>query len=170
MKHLTILRHAKTAQAVGNQADVDRPLLEKGYRQIKHMAPAIRSIAMKPDRILSSPALRAAETAEQMAAAIHYEQGVVLDKRIYEAAPTTLLEILREQATTAEHVLLIGHNPGLAMLMSGICSGDDSRLNVEFPPAGVAYLTLDVMRWRQVRWGCGSLQFLLTPRSIKKYR
>lgn len=170
MKHLTILRHAKAAVAAANQPDMDRPLVEKGYGQIKLIAPAIRSIKPPPDRLLSSPARRATETADATAAAIKFEQAILLDKGIYEAAPTTLLEILREQPTTIEHLVLIGHNPGLEMLVSGLCSGDDTRLNLTLPTAGVAYIELEVMRWRQVRWGSGILQFLMTPRSLKKYK
>ncbi|MEZ4832545.1 MAG: hypothetical protein R2873_11200 [Caldilineaceae bacterium] len=94
----------------------------------------------------------------------------MLEERIYEAAPVTLLEILREQPASAEHLLLVGHNPGLEMLVSGLCSGDDSRLNLKLPTAGVAHIQLEVMRWRQVRWGCGVMQFLVTPRSLKKTR
>ncbi|MBI1295106.1 histidine phosphatase family protein [bacterium] len=170
MKHLTILRHAKAAVAPANQLDMDRPLVEKGHKQIKLMASVIRGIEPAPDRLLSSPASRAVETAEGMAAAIKFEQSILLEKEIYEAAPTTLLEVLREQPAPVEHLVLIGHNPGLEMLISGLCSGEDSRLNLKLPTAGIAHIALEVVRWRQVRWGSGILQFLITPRSLKKVK
>lgn len=170
MKHLTILRHAKADVAQTNQSDMDRPLIEKGHRQIKLMAPVIRGIEPAPDRLLSSPALRAVETAEGMAAAIKFDQAVLLEKEIYEAAPTTLLEVLRAQPAPVEHLVLIGHNPSLEMLVSGLCSGEDSRLNLILPTAGIAHITLEVVRWRQVRWGSGILQFVITPRSLKKFK
>lgn len=170
MKYLTILRHAKAAVAEADQLDMDRPLLEKGRRQIEQIAPVIRGIKPAPDRLLSSPALRATETADGTAAAIKFDQAVLLERGIYEAAPTTLLEILREQPSSVEHLVLVGHNPGLEMLVSGLCSGNDTRLNLKLPTAGVAHISLEVVRWRQARWGCGILHFLLTPRSLKKFK
>ncbi len=79
------------------------------------------------------------------------------------------MEIVREQPESAQHVIIVGHNPGLSMLLSGLCSGDDARLNLHFPTAGVAQVHLEVARWRQVRWGSGSLRLLVGPRTLKKY-
>ncbi|MEZ4832544.1 MAG: hypothetical protein R2873_11195 [Caldilineaceae bacterium] len=56
MKYLTILRHAKAAVPQTNQPDIERPLQEKGRRQIQLIAPVIQGIKLFPDRVLSSPA------------------------------------------------------------------------------------------------------------------
>lgn len=168
MKHLTIVRHGKAAPADGLQPDFDRPLVDKGYKQIERIALAILGNKSSPDRVISSPALRTAESARALVEAIGFTGEILLEKRIYEATPTALLEILRDQPTTVQHVVLVGHNPGLAMLISGLCSGDDTRLSLHLPTAGVAQIQLEVARWRQVRWGSGILQFLISPRSIKK--
>jgi phosphohistidine phosphatase len=168
MKYLTIVRHGKAALADTLQQDFDRPLVDKGYKQIKQIAPAILSNKIPPDRVISSPALRTHESARSLIEALDFNGEILLEKRIYEATPTALLEILRDQPTTVQHVILVGHNPGLSMLISGLCSGDDARLNLHLPTGGVAQIQLEVARWRQVRWGSGILRFLISPRSIKK--
>lgn len=169
MKYLTILRHAKAVPGNAGLADVDRPLAENGPKQIQRIAPAIRSLKTPIDRLLISPSLRTVETAALLADALALPQEPIVEKRIYEATPTALLEILRDQPGTVQHVALIGHNPGLTMLVSGLCSGDDARLNLHLPTAGMAYIELEVVRWRQVRWGSGVLRFLLAPKFLKKY-
>jgi phosphohistidine phosphatase len=169
MKLLTIVRHAKAVPGTANQPDFDRPLAEKGYKQIGRVAPAIRACPLAPDRIVSSPALRAAHTAERLAEAIGFAGEIAFEPHIYEAAPLTLLEILRQQPAPAQHVALVGHNPGLEMLVSGLCSGDDARLNVHLTTAGVAHIELEIAHWRQARWGAGILRLLLAPRYVKKY-
>jgi phosphohistidine phosphatase len=169
MKHLTIVRHGKAALADALQPDFDRPLVDKGYKQIAQIALAILTNKSFPDRVISSPALRTAESARALAEAIDFAGEILLEKRIYEATPTALLEILRDQPTTVQHVVMVGHNPGLTMLISGLCSGDDARLNLHLPTGGVAQIQLEVARWRQVRWGSGILRFLISPRSVKKY-
>lgn len=169
MKHLTIVRHGKAAPADAQQPDFDRPLVSKGYKQINQIAPAILANKICPDRVISSPALRTVESARALVEVIEFGGEILLEKRIYEATPTALLEILRDQPTTVQHLVLVGHNPGLSMLISGLCSGDDARLNLHLPTGAAAQIQLEVARWRQVRWGSGILRFLISPRSIKKY-
>jgi phosphohistidine phosphatase len=169
VKHLTILRHAKAVPANAAQPDFERPLAEKGPKQIRRVVPALHTIKTPVDRILVSPSLRTMETAAHFIETLALAQESITEKRIYEATPTTLLEILRDQPGTIQHVVLIGHNPGLAMLVSGLCSGDDARLNLHLPTAGLAHIELEVARWRQVRWGSGILRLLLAPKFLKKY-
>jgi phosphohistidine phosphatase len=169
MKYLTLLRHAKAAPAVGSDPDLARPLTDKGNKQISQIGPIFLKFKKVPERIVSSPAARALQTAKGLARVIDWTgDEVVLDTRIYEASVATLIAILQEQSETVEHVVLVGHNPGLEMLISALCSGDDGRLNLHFPTGGVAHIELEVARWRQVRWGCGILRLLVSPRYTKR--
>ncbi len=168
MKQITVVRHAKAAPAAESQRDFDRPLAKKGRKQIPRIAPILRRFKEAPDRLISSPAARAIQTAERLVKAIGYRQEIVGEERIYEASPLALLDLLREQPESARHILLVGHNPGLEMLISGLCSGDDARLHLRLPTAGLAHIQCEVVRWQQVRWGCGVLHLLVTPRTARK--
>jgi phosphohistidine phosphatase len=169
MRHLTLLRHAKAIPASGTDPDFARPLAEKGAKQIARIAPIFRTFEKAPARLVSSPAVRALETAKGLAEALGWNSDeIVLDGRIYEASVATLIAILHEQPERVEHVVLVGHNPGLEMLISGLCSGDDGRLNLQLATAGVAHMDLEVARWRQVRWGCGILRLLVSSQYVKK--
>ncbi len=168
MKHLTILRHAKAEPFEDYTDDFQRPLAEKGIRQIHRIARVLRSTKPPVDWLISSPALRAQETAEQVAELLDFAHPIHWDERIYEATAPTLLAVLQEAPEAMEHVLLVGHNPGLERLISGLCSGEDGRLALRLRTAGLAYLRLDIYHWNQLRWGAGELQYLIAPRFLKR--
>ncbi|HRJ42718.1 MAG TPA: phosphohistidine phosphatase SixA [Caldilineaceae bacterium] len=167
MKHITILRHGKASQDPRFSNDFDRPLTDKGRKQLPRVAAFIGRSKVEPDWIVSSPALRAKETAEQIADNLGTSRPIVWNERAYLASAITLLEILRETPDIATHLVLVGHNPGMSDLAAGLCAGGDFRLNLQMPTAGVATLAAQVVHWRQLRWGCAELLGFVAPRFIK---
>lgn len=168
MKHLTILRHAKAAAYGDYPVDFDRPLTGKGRKQIPRIMRALKGNKKSIDWIVSSPALRARQTAELVAQTLGRPQKIIWDERIYEASAPTLLGLLQEVPDSAEHVLIVGHNPGLESLTAGLCTGNEARLCLRLTTAGLAHLRPEIVRWRQLRWGCGELRVLTAPRYGKK--
>lgn len=167
-KYVTLVRHAKAKSSAKYDQDDQRPLTGKGRKQIKRIAPVLARAKAAPDWIVSSPARRAQQTAQLLADALGYEETIHWDDRIYAASATTLLDVLRDMPDVAQHVVLVGHNPGMEDLVSGLCSGTESRLNLRLSTAGVAHLQPEIYHWHQLRWGCGRLRFLVAPRYLKR--
>ena len=167
-RFLTVLRHAKAGQSSVSGGDMDRPLAKSGYKQLQGVCKLLAAGIETPDWIVSSPALRARQTAEKVAELLGYTRTIGWHERIYAADPFTLLSVLQDTHDTARHVLLIGHNPGVARLVSGLCAGADGRMNLHFPTAGMAHFGLEIARWRQLHWGSSELRFLIAPRFLKK--
>ena len=136
--------------------------------QLQRICQPLATVKEKPDWIVSSPALPTRQTAEKVDELIRYSRNFGWNDRIYAAAPYTLLNILQETHDTAYHVLLIGQNPGVAELVSGLCAGTDGRLNLRFPTAGLAHFEVDIARWRQLHWGSCELRFLVAPSFLKE--
>ncbi|MGH8241643.1 MAG: SixA phosphatase family protein, partial [Steroidobacteraceae bacterium] len=85
---LTLVRHAKTEPGRQGQEDWDRLLEPRGQRDAPEMARRLKQISPKPDRILSSPAVRAITTATIMVRELGVAaQKVQQDERLYLAAP-----------------------------------------------------------------------------------
>jgi len=166
MKHITILRHGQATQDPGFE-DFDRPLTGKGRKQIPRLAAFVGRAKVKPDWIISSSAQRARETAEALAEGLGFTRQIVWTRQAYLAPAVTLLEILRETPDVAEHLIVVGHNPGLSDLVAGLCAGGDFRLNIQMPTGGLATLAAQVMHWRQLRWGCAELLAYVSPQSLK---
>jgi phosphohistidine phosphatase len=99
------------------------------------------------DLIVSSSATRAVATAEAMAEALDYAwDEIVVDERLYEAYAEETLEVIEEQDEWVDHLMLIGHNPGLTVLVNYL----SSHYLENVPTCGVVELRYDIERWAEV--------------------
>lgn len=107
---LTVLRHAEALPAAQGQADFERTLSPHGHAQTERVhAWLMQQPAVS--RIICSPATRTTQTAERCLP----DAPIGFDERIYEATSGTLMQVVAEHTDT-EHLLLVGHNPGLSDL------------------------------------------------------
>jgi phosphohistidine phosphatase len=152
MLRLTLVRHAKAEPALGGQEDWDRALAPRGSRDAPEMARRLKANAPKPDRTLSSPAVRAVATATIFARELSLAANtLVLDERLYLASPSNMLTVVREQGTS-RHVMIIGHNPGITEFADKV-SRDRSVDNM--PTCAVYTLEVDIANWGELEWSSG---------------
>src|SRR3546814_19240543 len=96
MRKLTIVRHAKASWGEAERSDFERPLYERGRRDAQRMAAWAQHAIGIPDRIISSPALRAITTARSFADTFGIDaEQIVLQPRIYAATLGPLIRLLR---------------------------------------------------------------------------
>jgi phosphohistidine phosphatase len=148
MKRLTLVRHAKSDWSLPGQDDWDRPLNKRGQRDAPEMARRLRSRRLKPDLILSSPAVRALTTATVMARELKVPAAHVMqDERLYLASPADLLAVIRERGGEAKHVMVFGHNPGMNDCANQLSAGD--RID-NLPTCGVFTAQFDIGAWSEL--------------------
>lgn len=154
MRLLTLVRHAKSSWDYPELSDFERPLNERGRNDAPLMAEKVRKYPPKPDRLISSPALRAITTAHRFAEALGIgHQDIVIQPKIYEASPATLLRILQSLDDGDRHVMLFGHNPGFSDLAHMLARCDFEDL----PTCGVARFELAIKSWTDACEDCGKL-------------
>lgn len=166
MKALTIFRHAKADRPEEYPQDFDRPLTARGRKDAERMGVVISGLAPAVDCILSSSAVRAAQTASHLVAVLDFAGAPLWVADAYLAPPETLMEILRSAPKDAEHVVLVGHNPGMEELAALLCTGASNGAILRLPTAGIAHLLLDIGRWQQLRAGGAELRLLAAPRLL----
>ncbi|MDE2337692.1 MAG: histidine phosphatase family protein [Gammaproteobacteria bacterium] len=116
MKTLILLRHAKSDHSPA-LSDRDRPLAERGTLDAPRMGQRLHARAVRLDKLISSPAVRALATARLMAAALEYPpRRILVDERLYPGDVAQLLAVIRTLDEEAHHVMLVAHNPGLSEL------------------------------------------------------
>ena len=131
-RHLLLLRHAKSAWDTGAPTDYDRPLAGRGEQDAPVMGAWIKKQGLIPEIVVSSPALRAKQTAEAVCRSMGVKpKNIVWDERVYAASVSQLLEVLREYKKKPESLMLVGHNPGLEDLLVYLV-GD----TIDIPPDG----------------------------------
>lgn len=109
---LILLRHAKSAWPAGTR-DVIRPLAERGRRDAPAVGRWLRGQGNKINLVVCSPAVRAVQTWDLVAAQLADIPQVRHDERLYEASARDLLQVIQELPHKASTVVLVGHNPGL---------------------------------------------------------
>lgn len=171
MKTLALFRHAKSDWSDARARDFDRPLNARGQRGARAMGEYIKSTKRQFDRMIASPAVRAAETVEEASKAWGCTFKVEWDRRIYLASSATLIDLLKELEGDPASVLMMGHNPGLEDLIFDLVPDDGSSplrdiVEQKFPTATFAVLELDVDRWCDIAEGCGRLVELKRPRDL----
>ncbi|TXH05879.1 MAG: hypothetical protein E6R07_03495 [Nevskiaceae bacterium] len=155
MRLLTLVRHAKSSWDYAELTDFERPLNARGRRDAPAMAARLRA-GSPPDRLVSSPALRAITTARLFAQALDLsEDGIAILPRIYDASLPTLLDVVRELDDASGNVALFGHNPGLSLLALEL-SADPV---LELPTCGIVQLELPARRWREIAPASGRVRW-----------
>lgn len=171
MKILGLFRHAKSDWQDPRARDFDRPLNERGRKGAALMGRHVRDHGVRWERMLSSPAIRCAETIEIACQAAGQPVAVNWDRRIYLASSVTLADLLREQGGDPASILMVGHNPGLEDLIFDLVPDDGSSplrdvVEEKFPTASFAVLELDIDKWADLKDRCGKLVHLTRPRDL----
>jgi len=172
MKTLTLLRHAKSGWDDPVARDFDRPLNAKGMRAAVTMGRRAAELGLAVDRLVASPAARVKATLESFFEGMGRTLEPVWDRRIYLASAATLLEVIRETETSVDHLMIVGHNPGLEDLTLLLVPDDDSsplRAEVEtkFPTATIARMHWDGDDWSTLGLdGNVTLDIFLRPRDV----
>ncbi|MBT4863846.1 MAG: histidine phosphatase family protein [Planctomycetaceae bacterium] len=149
MKTLLLLRHAKSSWTDATQTDHDRTLNNRGERDAPRMGQLVESEGLVPNCIVSSTAVRARTTAELVAENCGFEGEIQLARELYHAPPAAYFEVLAQLPTSCDIVLAVGHNPGIAELLSQLTGVEDSM-----PTAALAHIQLDIDIWDQFDRKC----------------
>lgn len=163
---LLVFRHGKSDWPEG-VPDAERPLGTRGRRDAPAAGAWLASAGLRPDLVVSSPAVRARETWELAATAWDEAPPVSYDKRVYAAPVPRLLEVLRDTPDDVQTLVLVGHNPGLQELVDALADDGDSdalnRVREKFPTSAIAKLSFDGS-WTDVDAGSARLDELIVPR------
>src|ERR1700730_3340862 len=143
MMHLYLIRHgiAVDREAPNCPPDTERPLTPKGMKRSHAAALALRALEVKPNAVLTSPWLRAVQTAEIFCETIGYptKKMIHTDALKGTSAPS---ELMREfQAIKPKVALCSGHEPHLHLVIGHILH--TSTKITELKKAGLALLELE---------------------------
>ena len=166
-RELLVLRHGKS-DWTGRTPDVERPLAPRGRKATTRIGRWLREGGLLPDRVLSSPALRARQSAERVCRAAGLE-GVRIDcePAIYEASLDTLLEVLATLPPRTARALIVGHNPGFEELVRHLGAGSLAQWEAGnlMPTAALARLAMPAS-WEGLARGSATCLSLTRPREL----
>lgn len=147
MKDLILVRHAKSSWKDSLLGDRERPLNKRGKRDAPEMGARLAQRGDRPALIVSSPAVRALETARMIGRELGYaRERILVEERIYGAGAADLLDVVRTVDESVAVLMLCGHNPGMTDLANRL--GPRRILNL--PTCGVLHLRFETDDWAGV--------------------
>ena len=155
-----ILRHAKAEDGGPGTSDEERELTPGGHETMQSVARAIARLEPKLDAILTSPLVRARQTAEPVARALSLEDEVIeTDALVPDADPK---EILREIGKKGfQRAMVVGHMPHLGKLLGYLLTGRTDTA-IDMKKAALARIQFDGDSPKPP----GTLTFLLTAKEL----
>jgi phosphohistidine phosphatase len=161
---LYLVRHAIAEEAGSAWPDDEvRPLSAEGRKKWRKAAAGLALLVPSLDLVVSSPLLRARQTADLLAAAWASPPPVEdLEALRPEGPPHTVLKRLRQRGLPAR-VALVGHEPSISRLAAALL---DAQAEIAFRKGAVMAVTSQGLGSR----GPGRLEWYATPRMLRAIR
>jgi len=162
---VTLLRHglAVDREDWAKKNDLARPLTEKGERRVRQAARGLVSLGVKPDLVLTSPAIRAVQTAKAASEVlrvaptqVHEEVSLAPD-----ASPEDFQATL--EALEVKEVLAVGHAPHLDEVLAGLLGLRHGRGGLSLKKSGAA-----ILRVTRDRPGAAEVRAVLSPWALRR--
>jgi len=164
--NLYLLRHgiATAGDESGIESDSERPLTPKGIKRMRKSAKGLQHLGIAFDAILTSPLIRARQTAEIVAEALGLEAQL---QEISGLAPDSSVENLLFGLTrfqNRDHLLLVGHQPLLGKTAAFLLHGKErSSLDIALKKGGICAIEIDSLPPAEP----GTLHWLLAPKHLR---
>lgn len=165
MKTLYLLRHAKSSWENPDLDDFDRPLLQKGLKKSKVIIDYLLKNSVHVDLIISSPAVRALETAAFFADALKYPNVLIRkEKSLYFGDPDSYFSQFYDIPKHVNSLMLVGHNPAITYFANLLL-----KQKIEFlPTSGIVSIIFEAENWEEAADARRKTNFVVYPGMFMK--
>lgn len=145
MKELILVRHAKSSWENAALDDFDRPLNERGKKDVITMSEKLLARNVKPDLFISSPAKRTWTTARAFAKTFKVKSDdIELITPLYQALPSEFYSVIKEIDNKHNCVVMFTHNTGLTDFANEL-----TNVHVDnVPTCGIYAVKVDCDNWK----------------------
>mgnify|MGYP001800275234 CR=1 FL=1 len=158
---LVLMRHAKSSWDSPHLGDHARPLSPRGVASARAMGDWLRARGHVPDAAVSSDSARTRETF----AGLGFDVPVEFTGTLYHAGPEVMMDVLRNQS--AEAVLMLGHNPGIADFAERIVTRPPRHPRfADYPTGAVTVIGFEADTWADIGWRGGAPVDFAIPREV----
>ena len=149
MKELIILRHAKSNRTYSVD-DINRPLSKEGIERIKNISHQKEGFFIKPDIIISSPAIRALHSAMIIIHELNLPlEKLKIDKQLYTFSGSSVIDYVYTLDDRWNKVILVGHNPAFTEVINHFSDAGINHLKT----GGCAQISFDGDKWSNLDKG-----------------
>jgi phosphohistidine phosphatase len=161
-----VVRHAIAEDAAPGGDDGGRRLTAEGRRKMRGVVRGLRIIGVEPDVILTSPLMRAVETADILVAGLRgAPEPRTLEALGPDVAAGDTLQALRVFGRN-QQVMVVGHEPNLSSVLSLLLTGSWDGVSIELKKGACAAVEVAAFEPR----AGAVLRWLLPPRALRRTR
>jgi phosphohistidine phosphatase len=163
---LLIVRHAIAYERNAKrwQDDAARPLSPRGVMRARRAAAGLKKLAVRPVRVLTSPLVRARQTAAILTQYAGWPGAVPASQLLPGGSPHELLSLLAR--IRGQRLAVVGHQPDLGHLIAVCLPGNAGSAAFELRKMSVALIAFA----GAPRAGQGELCWLLQPKLLRALR
>lgn len=162
MKHLYVIRHGLAGEPLENaEEDELRALTKKGKKELKSISKALKDLDIEFDEIITSPLIRALETAEIVHGRCGNSNELIINDLLRNGSSFETLVKYLNSLKSADSVAIVGHEPHLSSFASYCISGKKSSF-INLKKGAVLLLEIDQI----IKPGNSKLMWLLEPRQL----
>jgi phosphohistidine phosphatase len=165
--NLYIIRHAIAVEpgTPGYEDDSQRPLTGKGKKKMASVAQGLKNLDVEIDLMLTSPYVRAADTAKIVRKMFELNKDQVVETELL--TPTgyadQLINLINEKYSQIANLALVGHEPYLSNLISMLVAGNPDA-GFDLKKGGVCLLTVETLQYGR----CAAVEWFLAPTQLAK--
>ena len=159
---LYIVRHAIAAERGSEWPNDDkRPLTDRGIHRFKEEVAGLRSLDVSIDEVITSPLIRAKQTADLLAAGLASKPVVRILKALEPGhSPAAIVSQLARLARRPR-IAIVGHEPGLGELAAHLIGASRP---LPFRKGSICRIDLESLTTKRA----GSLIWFLTPKMLRE--
>lgn len=145
-------------------SDADRPLIRKGLKRTELVIGFLKQKNTRIDQIISSPAVRAYETAVIMARGLDYPVSKIkTDRKIYDGYYDRILDLIYDTDNDVQSLMIFGHNPTITHLANLFLNPGIENMATSC----VVCLTFDTDKWEHIPSVEANNEFIVCPKTLK---
>jgi phosphohistidine phosphatase len=145
MKHLYLMRHAKSSWKDSSLSDHQRHLNKRGKKAAPQMGELLNRRELIPDIILCSTAKRARATVDGLLESMDFEGETLHFDELYHADTLTYFDQLQKLPPSITTAMIVGHNPTMSHFINVVC-----HVYEHMPTAAIAHIAFDCDEWSVV--------------------
>ena len=149
--NLYIIRHAIAVEEDSSGDDSQRALTEKGRKKMRQIAKGLRILGVEFDMILSSPYVRARETAEVLSNVFKVKRPLAFSDHLVPMGDASALAMEIKEKYSVNDLAIVGHQPLLTNFIS-LLTAKGAPVDVELKKGGICRLSTDDMHFAKLQW------------------
>ena len=158
---LILVRHAQAGQSPSH-GDFDRTLTPTGERDARHLGRWLVERHDSVEKIITSTAIRAKQTAEILAEEFKQKNILEEDEELYEASVRTALSVVTEIESGYRKVIVVGHNPTITYLADYLTATPVENMI----PGSMVEIEFDHLNWKEVSQNSGIFKIYQTSEDL----